>query len=308
MTDLVEQFTALNSAALRRHPELSVDAPQAQQALCERVAADLEAAKEVRVLEGGARAGIVLYRSTTRFQDCAEHCRIDIALDDAEATGWVATQMRELAPRFDVSFELQLDVGHRALLPELQRCGLTPRMKWLHGDPQAALDGLRAGPLNRATLSDDLRIEALSQARHVEPIVTLVREYFERDPGTGPLSPHVSITAAVQARLDEFTRDSLNEALGKNTTLVVLRDAEVMGYGAYHPRHDPIMGHFAGLALGFDPSIQGRGLSKLVYERLLERMIATGVQLMRGRTANLAVLHLAARMKRPLRGWQLEPA
>ena len=249
MAALVEQLTALNTATLRRHPELSVDAPGAQRALRERLVAAVDAAHEVRALEGGARAGIVLFRSSTKFQTDAERCRIEIALDDTEATEWVATQIRELAPRFDVSFELQLDVGHRSLLPELERCGLTPRMTWLHGDPQVALAGLLAAPLHRAALGEDLRIEALGQRRHVEPVVTLLREHCEREPENGLLSPRVSITTTIQARIDDFTRASLNDALGKNTTVVVLRDAEVMGYGAYPPRHDPILGRACGLAL-----------------------------------------------------------
>jgi len=55
------------------------------------------------------------------------------------------------------------------------------------------------------------------------------------------------------------------------------------------------------------PAVQGRGIGKLVYSWLLESMIDAGVQLHRDGTANPALPHLARRMKRPMRGWQLEP-
>lgn len=308
MTDLVEHLTQLRAATLRQHPELSVDTPQAQQALRDSAAADLAAAHEVRVLDGGTRGGVVLLRSESRFLGNAQRCRIDVALDDGEAIEWVAAQLLELAPHFDVTFELQLDVCHSTLLPHLERCGLTPRMTWLNGRPDDALMGLRAAPINRTALGEGIRIEALANPLHIDAIVALLQAYSEREPGTGALSPHVPITSTVRARMEAFARESLTEALGHNTTVVMLSDDEVVGYGAYHPRHDPIMGHVGGLALALDPSAQGRGLSKIIYEWLLERMAAAGVQLMRGRTANPAVLHLAARMKRPVRGWQLEPA
>ena len=306
MADLAERLAALQLAVLRCHPELSLDGRAAQHALQARAAADLVAAEEVRTLDAGARAAVVLFR-TTRFQENEQRCRVEVALGDAEAAAWAEEQLRDLRERFDVSLELTLDVTHEAMLPALRACGLTPRMTWLHGHPETALDGLRAGPLDRECLSDDLRIEALRHPRHVEPIVTMLRAYYEAEPETGFISPHVAVTPAHQARLDAFLRDSLNDALGKDTAQVVLRDDDVLGYGMFIPRRDPIYGRSGGMAIGFAKAIHGRGLSKLVYERLLESMLRQGIELMRGRTANPAVLHLAKRMRRPVRGWQLEP-
>jgi GNAT superfamily N-acetyltransferase len=305
--DVLERLSALAAATLRTHPELSVDTPDAQVALHAQIGAEVAAAEQVRTHAGGARAGIVLSRSASRQRPDAQRCRIEIALHDAEATRWVATQVRELAPQFDDDVELRLDVCHRALLPELERCGLVPRMQWFHGNPRTALEALRSGPRSPAALGDELRMEPLSQ-RYIEPLVALARDYFQRRPETGFLPPHLSVTPAMQARIDQFTRDRMTQAVGTNTALVVVRDGEAMGYGGYHPQRDPILGHFGGLALVLAEPIQGRGLSKLIYERLLQSMISEGVELMRGRTANPAVLHLAARMKRPLRGWQVEPA
>ena len=305
MGTVVDLVVALRREVLRRYPEYDTDAPgaldelatQADQAFC-----DLE---DERVLQD--RAVILLWRTNTAFQDDAQRARIEVALDDDEAVAWVATQMRELAPRFDASLELMLDAAHAMLLPHLAEAGLRPRMTLLHGTPRRALDGLRAGGLDPSAL-DDLQIESRASEAQIEQAAALLRDFFRRHPQLGYLPPLVPLTPGLQNRIDELTRETLRKTLEAGTAFVVLRGDDLLGQATLRTRDDALLGRVGGIAIGFTEEIQGRGIGKLVYEKLLERMIELDVAVMRGRTASPRVMHLAERMGRSVRGWQLERA
>jgi GNAT superfamily N-acetyltransferase len=220
---------------------------------------------------------------------------------------WVAAQMRDIAPQLDVSVELVLDAAHAGLLGRLSEVDLEPRMTVLHGAPRRALDGLRAGGLDASSLGD-LRIEALRSEAQVEHATALLRSLFRAHPRLGYLPPLVPLTEDLQQRIDDSTRQNLRGASEAGNAFVVLRGEEVLGQGAMRSRDDALLGHVGGVAIALAEEIQGRGVGKLLYERLLERMVELEVAVMRGLTVNPRVMRLAARMGRTVRGYRLERA
>ena len=79
------------------------------------------------------------------------------------------------------------------------------------------------------------------------------------------------------------------------------------GFGIDVDEGNPLLGCCAGVGIALDETVQGRGMGRLAYRLLLERMIQMGVRVFRGTTANPAVIALAHRMRRPLRGTKVVP-
>ena len=109
-------------------------------------------------------------------------------------------------------------------------------------------------------------------------------------------------------RIDQFVREGLLSAIGDDPCpqfVVTCEDRVVGGFGLRVNASHPMLGCCAGVEIALDPSIQGCGVGKAAYRLLLERMIDLKVRVFKGMTANPAVLRLARRMRRPLRGWKL---
>ena len=299
---IVDQLVTLRRAALRRYPEYAVESDEATAALSKEAEAAVAGGDEVRILDD--RAALVLWRAPTALGWEAQRGRIELADDDEEAVCWLAEQLQEIAPRLEPSLELLLDAAHAGVLPHAEAVGLRPRLILLHGSPRGALEGLQRGGLDRSALAG-LEIAPL-EVEHIEPIVALSREVFGERPEHGMLPPGISLTPAVQEGLDAFVRKMQGGCVETGTGFVVLRDGEVLGQGSAHTRHDPLLGQVGGLGIALRPEIRGRGVGKLLYETLLKRLMDMEVKVMRGRSANPTVLHLAQRMGRSLRAWQLE--
>ena len=296
-----ELIVALRSATLRRYPEYDVDSAAARRALAieaDQPFADLE---HERVLAD--RAVILVWRTCTRFIDDAQRALVELAPDDADALRWVAEQLAELAPSFDATLELRLDAAHQALLPLLGDAHLAPRLTLLHGAPRDALLGLG----QTREIPPSLRIAPLQHERHFEAIATMLRDAFRESPALGFLSPGVVVTPEIQERLDTFTHARLLRMRDEGTSFVVLRGDDVVGEGGFDLRDDALLGTVGGLSICLAPDVRGHGIGQAIYARLFERMLACDVRVIVGRTANPAILHLAKRMQREVRGWQLEP-
>jgi hypothetical protein len=236
-------------------------------------------------------------------------CLVECNAEDDQARGWCAQTLQRLARRFDDRHALLLSVAHRALLPELLRLGLGIDTLLLHGEPETALQRL-GGPARAAQgkLRDaDLNIAPLGSAQQVEQILALRSSYFAANPQFAPGNPSTTIGPAQQERIDAFVGAKLIAQLEQDpaTHFVVLRGATVLGSFGLTVTDNALLGRCAGVEIALDPSIHGHGLARLAYGMLLQRMIELRVDLFRGRTAHPAVIHLARRMRRPLRGWWL---
>jgi hypothetical protein len=276
--------------------------------VADRIAMELAAVDELHSLDEGRRAAVLLWTQSTSFFEAQQLGRIEIALGDAGAVAWVVETMRALTPTFADTLEISLPATYEALLQPLAAIGLHARLQHLHGCPRVALRELRANPIDRNALGADYRMEPLTTARQIDAILLMMAHHFRAHPTAGFFGPRVALTDDLQRRIDKHVGTLLEGALADRTAIVVVRGKHVVGYGSSHVRIDPLLGRVGGMALGFSAEIRGRGISKLVYEKLLERMVELDVAVMKGRSANPAVLHLAERMKRPVRGWQLEPA
>jgi GNAT superfamily N-acetyltransferase len=300
---VVEQVVAIRRAVLGRRPELDIDSPAARQALASAVDAAFADLEEERVLP--ERAVVLLWRASNAIFEDVQRLSVDVAPGDHEALAWAAEQLVDLAPRYDPSLELMLDVAYEELLPAAEQAGLTPRMTYYHGPADRALEGLRQAGLPAASDLGDLRIGPMS-TDHIDAANAIGQRVFTDEPQFSFIPPRMHVTPDVQERLNAFFRNILEECVRKGTARVVLRGDEVVGYGNCLTRHDPVAGHIGGFGITLSPEIRNRGIGKLLYAQLLERLLDLGVREVRGRTANPVVASLAQRMGRTVRGWQLE--
>ncbi|MCA9618347.1 MAG: GNAT family N-acetyltransferase [Myxococcales bacterium] len=300
---VLELAVDLRCAALARYPEIHLDRPGARDLVARRIDrayADLE---DERVLPG--RAVVLLWRESLPWLDDAQRGLVEARLGDDEALAWCAEQLREMAPTLDPSFSVVIDPAHAGVISLLRDTRLQPRMRLLHGPPGRALEGLRSGGIPAETLHG-LTVEPFDAPRHLEAIVALLRDVFTERPELGMLPPALAVTPAIQARLDDFSRENLRDE--SSEVLVVMHGDQVVGQASAHVRQDDLVGRVGGVAIALAPSVRGRGVGKALYEKLLERLVAQDVDLLRGRTANPAVIHLAAVMGRELRGFEVECA
>ncbi len=85
----------------------------------------------------------------------------------------------------------------------------------------------------------------------------------------------------------------------------ILDGANVIGHLGVDVRDDPAWGRTAGLDLVLLPEHRGRGLARWLYREALDVMISEGAVLMKGGTAQPAVLHLARELERPWIGFNI---
>ena len=297
----VDNLVALAQETLRPYPEFDVDSAAAREALQKRIGAALDNCDACCLLDDGARGGIIVHQIPGRTFDRVQRCVFELAQDE-EAYTWAVQQMVSLAP-FDVTLELRLDVAHEALIEPLEEAGLRPRLRWLHGSPARALEGLRSCDIPQRF--DDLEIVAHPSDR-IDASLALLKEVFTSEAEFGFLPPRVEVTPERQAKLDAFVGGNIADAIATGTAWAVVRGHDVVGHAITNLRSDPLLGRVGGLGIAIDASIRRRGVGKRLYEVMLERMIALDVDTMAGRTGNPWVIRLAERMQRPLRAWQLE--
>jgi hypothetical protein len=304
-----EALVDLHLATVGQHSEFRTD-ERAREHVRSSVAAELAQASEVRMLrpDGILCAVVVLSPTRSRFDTKATRCRVEMRAGDSDALAWTADALQQLRSQFDPGLELYLDVAHEALLPRLADAGLRARMTLLHGAPRLCLD--RLGPAPKVDLDRlGLRIEPLSSDAQIEASVSLRRSIFREDPELGYTSPLLPIDEDLQTRIDEYLRQQLTRALGQQlpTDFVVMRDDELVGHFGItlEPDH-ALLGRCGGFGIGFHRSVRGLGVGTLAYHVALRRLVELDVTVLRGMSANKAVLHLAQRMGRAVRGWKVE--
>lgn len=133
----------------------------------------------------------------------------------------------------------------------------------------------------------------------VDPIVLLHQAAFSRHPEHcffGAYREHL-------LRLRDDVHATIRQAanLGREPLHWVVRGrGKVLGHVEAEVTHDhPWWGNVAGLALVFDPSIQGRGVVKTAYRVALTLAVARGAERIKGGTSQPAVLGLGQVMGRP---------
>ncbi len=307
LDDLVE----LRLDTLGRHPEVISGLRATEQASLQ-LQACLDQAEHVELLRtaGLPRAAVVVTGPMQAPLGAAEsRCVVEIRPGDAEARRWAGAMVQRLAPGFDTALSLTLDVAHEPLLPALAEADLHLQLLVLWGDPEASLRRLTETERPSPDLeTHGLSLSPLRDAEQVDQILELRKRYFSENPEHGALNAQRAITEEVQAAIDQFVGGQLRDAAASplGTHFVFARENEILGSFELNLDQDhPLFGVCAGVGIMLHPSIHGLGLGRLAYRTLLERMVALKVRVFRGITANAAVIHLARRMKRPLRGFKL---
>ncbi|MFC2171761.1 GNAT family N-acetyltransferase [Acidobacteriota bacterium] len=310
---LLDEVLELRLQVLKRYPETVLD-DGGTELLRGTFQKHLDGAKKIKTLSdsSGLRGVVALGAPQPAMLGLDNtHCHLDFRQGDLEAQAWGADMLCDWIPRLDDSFVLMLDPVYRSLLPTVTQAGLRVQALLLHGRPEEALRAI-GGPPNRERLLDEggLSIEPLSSSEQVEHLVRLRHRYFTTHPQHSPMSTQRQIDESQQAQINEFVRKKLLKSVQtkSDTQFVVLQGTEVMGgFGLILHEHNPTLGFCAGVEIFLDPSVHGRGVGTLAYRILLQRMIELGVRVFKGTTANPAVIHLARKMKRRLRGWKLVP-
>lgn len=211
--------------------------------------------------------------------------------DDPAAEAWVCARLTALGTTpLD---ECLLDATYAGVRRHMLRAGWGVDSISMVGSAAAALQGLLAtrppALTHPAVEVRDLRPD------DVDAVVDLSRQVFGQTPEHCWFGANATFLSERQAAL-------LAPAEGPREVLV--QDGAIVGYWAADFDPGPIWGPAAGLDFVLLPQVQGLGLGRVGYRRLLEALIARGVQTFKGGTNQPPVMHLARRMGRtPWRTW-----
>lgn len=190
---------------------------------------------------------------------------------------------------------------YKFLLPALYREGLSIDSVILIGNPKKALSGLkkRYGDLSWHSRSDFCISPVRSKAQILQ-VVEIVRSEFTRNPQYGWFCADERFIQKESANL----RKSLEKK--DSTQYIVVEGKRVVGkFGLNVTQPHPIWGSLAGLEICLEEKAQGKGLSKLIYATLLQRMIEMRIQAFSGGTSQKPVMHLSKIMDRALFAYTL---
>lgn len=308
---LVDELLGLRLDVLKQCPEYRLEGAgrAALFGKIEKLTND-PAAIELLKSPSGVRAAMVLGSPRPGMLgleniDCELFCRPQ----DQQALKWMGEVIADWMPTLDGRFVLVLDPTYRSMLTGLTKSGLVVQALVLHGDPQTALGAFdRSVVAERRLVEAGLVIEPLSQPEQVESLVQQRRDYFSSTPDHSPVSSQREIDESLQAKIDNFVTRSLLTTIDAHPTTqyVVLRGSDVVGgFGLNLSPDHPLLGHRAGVEIFLARSIHRRGVGTAAYLTLLGQMLKLKVDVFKGTTANPGVIHLARKMRRPLRGWKL---
>jgi GNAT superfamily N-acetyltransferase len=210
-------------------------------------------------------------------------------LDTPKAQAWAYDHL--LALYRSPHFECSLDAGYPALRHALLRAGVGIDSVSMLGDTRDALRRLLADrPVART--HDAVTIRALQPA-DIDAVVGLSRQVFTQ-------TPEYCWFGALPLFLEERAADLAAAREGVHE--VLCRGDRIVGYWSADISMSNFWGRSAGMDFVLLPEVQGVGLARVGYRRLLEQLVDAGVEVFRGGTNQPPVMHLARVMGR--RPWQ----
>ncbi|MGK0362898.1 MAG: GNAT superfamily N-acetyltransferase [Bradymonadia bacterium] len=211
--------------------------------------------------------------------------------DDPAAEAWVCARLSALGRT--PTAECLLDVAYDGVRRHLLRTGWGIDSISMVASTADALRGLMASRPPELT-HPAVEIRTLTPA-DVDAVVNLSRRVFTRAPEFCWFGADVAFLQERQAALQAPTQGPRE---------VLVQHGEIVGYWAADFDPSPIWGRAAGLDFVLLPPVQGIGLGRVGYRRLLEALIARDIGTFKGGTNQPPVLHLARRMGRtPWRTW-----
>lgn len=297
MSSPCSDFVALRLETLARTPGFLGDTPEARH----RLAALYERGLAFGLVHERVSAGDRVVAQLAFFRDPEAWFGGPVVLafvdrdpSDAAALSALGALLARHAPSLDAATLLEVSAHDRPLLDLALTSGFGISSVAMVGRPSTALEAL--GPADDAPLRALGLTLAPMQHRHIGHVVALHRQIFEPHPEwcwfCGKPS-HLVRLAADLARQREHH-------------VVLLRGDEVVGHaGADLSRDDPFWGTHGGLELVLSPALQGRGLARPLYQRLLGDLVQRGAVALKGHSAQPGVLALARLMRRPWHAFDL---
>lgn len=210
---------------------------------------------------------------------------------DADALAWCQRTLDAVVPTLGDDLEISLTGREVALRSQLLAMGgLGINSVVLAGRVEHGLRNL--GPVPELPVGLHLRRQ---RPQDVEGLLDLRIQAFRSEPAYFWFGASEAIIEQARAKILEPPDTELG--------WVFETEGRIVGHFEYSNR-TPCVHHgtSAGVGLVFDPSLRGRGLSRLAYRTMLESMTEHDIRWFKGTTARKPVLHLARRMGRGVIG------
>ena len=260
----------------------------------------VDSARRIEVLDSGRR-GLVLLNEPAPQRFGVPEASALVLLEPGceEAKEWGARALGRAATDFDQHFKVQLDAADRTLVKVLEPLGFGVAKIDLMGEVELALERLEGGAVDQVELGFEFAPASVEQAPAIN---ILIRDFFLQNPhlGWGGLVP----PPEEQAAIDAVEEAKLIQRFSKNqeTDFVVTKDGRLLGYFGFDAKiSHPLLGNFGGFNIVLLPEIQGLGLGKAAYLRMLRRMKGLQIDTLFGRTSSPGVIRIASKMGRRLR-------
>lgn len=246
-------------------------------------------------------ASITVWRqSHTFFAEPVVAMAWDLASHDRAARTWLADQLAAQVLKHRDTMLMQIPACYQGCLPLLEDAGLAIRQIELLGAIKPALNKLLKHPFATppAVASLKLKLQSLDLKSHSH-VLALKGTCFQKEPEHCWYYRHHPYRQIESKRLAQQLLQGHSFGLWQGDSLV--------GYvGGYIPRGS-YLPTTAGVEIALDPSVQGCGLSPLLYRTVLRSLAAAGLGYFKGYTAHPAVLELSHIMGRRLINWEMGP-
>jgi hypothetical protein len=227
--------------------------------------------------------------------------RVLVAQDrrSARARRWLGGVLGELLADPPPGLELSLAAADREHLPLVDDDASHVHCAILGGRVHTARRGLGAVDVAASLEAEGLGLRRL-EAEDVDTVLGWKRAWFTAHPEFGS---HCASPAYLDAERAEMTEEL---AADVHDLWVLTRRGDPAGFFSFVPCESASWGRFGSLDLLLTAPLRGRGLARVAYAHMLERMRDRGVVALRGGTSQPGVLHLARVMKRPTVAWVIK--
>lgn len=214
---------------------------------------------------------------------------------DHHGDPWIVEQV---AAAVDARTDVVLLAGDRALIdPILRACPtLGVDLVLLCGDPRTALDRLVEARDPPPLSALGLTAGPVARMGEVATLTEITRAIFTAHPEWGWFAGQPRYLARkmgwLMLNMERDDPDDLSEVLREGGEPVGVARIRVAEHAAW--------GRLASVGIMLHPRLWGRGVVKSVYRRMLERMVAHGVDAFRGGTSQPSIMHLGRIMGRGL--------
>lgn len=209
------------------------------------------------------------------------------------AVNWIKDKLAEYQLLFNFSSHFELPIHLKRLLPHFFDAGFSIDSVKLMGVPKDCLNKFKGRGRDHSKL-DELGLKLSRAAREdLSQVMDIESREFTRNPQYGHFVANEKwLKDRFQVRTKALESEKSFSYVLKN------KRGKVVGHFGADIIKTPDFGNLGTPEFLFDKSIQGKGLSKIGYQILLEDMSSHGADFFMGNTAQLGVLRNAKKMGR----------